>query len=307
MLSLKFYFENPRILLGSIVRECNMLFTDKMYLQIQFYLKTKKILHLNNPTGFNEKTQWLKLYDRNPNYTKMVDKYAVKKYVADLIGEEYIIPTLGVWDSPDDIDYNNLPNRFVLKTTHGGGCVGVVVCKDKDSLDKSSVVKRLNMSLRQDIYRQLGEWPYKNVKKKIIAEKYLENENGELNDYKVLCFSGKAKLVEFHSDRFGDHHTQDFYDRDWNKTNITQGGIDTMSDKVTPRPSCLDKMIELSEILTKDMPLCRVDWYIVANQLYFGEITFYDASGFELFDNEKDELMLGSWIDLSLAYNGNNQ
>ena len=152
-----------------------------------------------------------------------------------------------------------------------------------------------------DVYQRYREWPYKNVSKRIIAEKYLESDNGVLNDYKVLCFSGKAKLIEYHANRFGSNHTQDFYDTNWNKTSLSQGGLDTVSDHIVDRPTCLEKMLELSESLAKGIPMCRIDWYITNQKLYFGEITFFDASGFEPFDREEDEIMLGSWIDLSLC------
>ena len=231
----------------------------------------------------------------------MVDKRAVKDYVTGIIGQEYIIPTLGIWDCPEMIDFNILPQQFVLKTTHGGGSCGVLICKDITLIDKKRIRQQLKNAWKQDLYKSLREWPYKDVPKRIIAEKYLESENGFLDDYKVLCFSGKARLIEYHVNRFGSHHTQDFYDTNWNKTSLSQGGLNTVSNFIADRPFCLDKMLELSELLAKGIPMCRIDWYIVCQKLYFGEITFFDASGFEPFDREEDEKMLGIWIDLSLC------
>lgn len=301
MLPLRVYAKNPRILLSSFLTRCGFWIPDKWYLQLLYFLNVGKPLNLRNPLTFSEKIQWLKLYNRRPEYTLMVDKYAVKDYVAGIIGQEYIIPTLCIWDCPEMIDFNTLPQQFVLKTTHGGGSCGVLICKDITLIDKRKIIKQLKKASKQNLYKSLREWPYKDVPKRIIAEKYLESENGVLDDYKILCFSGKAKLIEYHANRFGPNHTQDFYDTSWNKTSLSQGGINTVSDFVVDRPICFDKMLRLSESLAKGIPMCRIDWYIVNQKLYFGEITFFDASGFEPFDREEDEIMLGSWIDLSLC------
>lgn len=299
--ALQLLWGNKRRFLVGLLTYFGFWFPDEIYLKIMYYLETGNKLNLKNPTGFCEKLQWLKLYDRNPNYSQMVDKIEVKRYVEKIIGKDVIIPTIGVWNSLKHIDIDSLPNQFVLKTSHGGGGVGVVVCKDKSKMDYNKTIKQLQYSLKQDIFKQLREWPYKNMKKRVFAEQYIEQEGG-LVDYKVLCFSGKAKLIEYHSNRFSNHHTQDFYDVSWNKTQISQGGSDTVSDIIAPRPECLDKMIEYSEIIARNMSHCRVDWYIVDNHLYFGEITFFDASGFEMLDRDEDELLLGSWIDLTMSY-----
>lgn len=300
MQSILNYLGHPAKLCDSFVRHFGRWLPDKTYLEIRYRLKTGRYLNLKNPKGFNEKIQWLKLYDRKPEYTKMVDKAAVKDYVANMIGSQYIIPTLGSWEKATDIDFETLPNQFVLKTTNGGGGSGVVICKNKDKLNKGQTIQKLQKSLQNDIYDLLREWPYKNVNKKIIAEQYLEDETGSLSDYKVLCFGGVAKLIEYHTHRFTEKHAQDFYDREWNKIAISQNCKYTASDYTAPKPLCLKQMLEFSEKLAKDMPLCRIDWYIVNGQLYFGEITFYDGSGFELFDDEEYEELLGSWIRLPL-------
>lgn len=272
---------------------------DKLYLSLKFYKKFGRFPNWKDPKTYNEKLQWLKLYDRRPEYSIMVDKCAVKDYVRLLIGGEYVIPTLGIWNRPEFIDWDELPNQFVLKTTHGGGNEGIVICRDKTSFNKKNAIDILYKNLKKDLYEIHREWPYKNVEHKVIAEKYLE-EAGKtsLNDYKVMCFEGKAKLIELHVGRFTDNHTQDFYDREWNLTDITQGSYGGNNSIATPKPALLDEMIRLSEILAKGIPHVRVDWYIVNNQLYFGELTFFDASGLDNFIPEKYNYILGDWIKL---------
>ena len=256
--------------------------------------RTGRKLNLENPHDFNEKLQWLKLYDRNSLYTTLVDKYAVKEYVTKIIGKEYLIPTLGVWSNVDDIDFDKLPNQFVLKTTHGSGG-DVIICKDKSKFDKEKAANHLKKSMKKDVYSVLREWPYKNVPKRIIAEKYMEDESGELRDYKVLCFDGTPKMTEYHQGRFKSH-TQDFYDENWTLLPIYQGT--PLSGKTMEKPVFFDEMMFLSSKLSKDMPHVRVDWYYVQNQLYFGELTFFDASGFDEFEPKEYNRILGDWIKL---------
>lgn len=273
--------------------------SDEKYIKWKYYLNFHQKLNLDNPQTFNEKLQWLKLYDRKPEYTKMVDKCEAKNYVASIIGKEYIIPTYGVYDSFDEIDIDALPNQFVMKCTHNSG--GLFICKDKASFDFAKSKKQMEKWLSKNPYWGNREFPYKNVKPRIIIEKYMEQEDGEsLRDYKVLCFNGKARLIELHRFRNTDKQTQDFYDTEWHKTSISQGGdFANASEDVFPKPSNFDLMIRLSEKLTSNMIHCRVDWYSISNQLYFGEITFYDGSGLERFDNIDDDYLLGSWIKLS--------
>lgn len=268
---------------------------DRLHIRILYRARMKKRLNLKHPQTFNEKLQWLKLYDRNPKYTSLVDKYEVKKYVASRIGEEYIIPTLGVWEKFEDIDFDVLPNQFVLKCTHDSG--GLIICKDKTSLDLAAAKKKINKCLKKNYYWHGREWPYKNVKPQIIAEKYMEDESGyELKDYKVMCFGGEAKLIEVHMGRFGSH-TQDFYDREWNKLDFLQGTPN--SDNFIEKPDCLDKILELSEEFSKELSHVRIDWYLVNKKIYFGEITFFDGSGFEPFTPDEWDYKLGEWIKLS--------
>ena len=276
-----------------------LFLSDESYLKVLFFLFMGYKLDLITPKTYSEKIQWLKLYNRKAEYSLMVDKYAVKNYVGRIIGEQYIIPTYGVWNNVEDIDWDHLPNQFVIKSTHAGGGLGVEVCKDKSQFDIPKAKKNLKQSFLLDIFKIYKEWPYKNVKKRIIAEKYLE-ETGlpSLRDYKVMCFDGKVKMIEFHEGRFTSQHTQTFYDREWEKLPINQKSYGVISDEISERPVLLGKMIELSEILAEDIPHLRVDWYIVDNNLYFGEITFYDASGFDAFIPEEYNYIIGELMTL---------
>lgn len=270
---------------------------DRQYLKWKFRFSMGYPIDFDNPQTFYEKLQWLKLYNRKPEYSVLVDKYEVKKYVSNVIGDEYVIPTLGVWDKVEDIDWEKLPNQFVLKCTHDSG--GIVICRDKSSFDKNKAIQRLSRSLKINYYWQNREWPYKNVQHRIIAEDLLDEGNGlSPKDYKVLTFNGKAKLIEVITGRFTDHLAQDIYDINWNKTNITQGSFGKVSDIVIERPQVFDEMIRLSEKLAKGIPHVRIDWYIVKGRLYFGEITFFDGSGFDPWDRYEDDLLMGSWITL---------
>lgn len=271
--------------------------SDEQYLKLKYKNVFGRNLDLENPKTFNEKLQWLKLYNRKPEYTVMVDKYKVREYIAQMIGEEYLIPLLGVWDDPDEIDFDALPDQFVLKCNHNSG-TGMCICKDKSKLDIEKVKKELRKGLKEDYYLKFREWPYKDVPKRIIAEQYLSNDekSDELSDYKVLCFNGEPKLIEIHRGRFSGHHTQDFYDVNWNKTEFEQPE-DPLSDEIMKKPVFADKMLELSRTLAENIPHVRIDWYYTGGKLLFGEITFFDGSGFCPFIDNQDEI-LGSWITL---------
>ncbi|MCF2657032.1 glycosyl transferase [Lacrimispora saccharolytica] len=254
-------------------------------------------LNLKNPKEYNEKLQWLKLNDRKPEYSTMVDKYEVRGYIEDLLGDKYLIPCLGIYDSVDDIDIDALPNRFVLKCTHDSG--SVEICKDKSSFDIEGARHRLSQAMKRNYYATYREWPYKYVKPRIIAEGCLEGDGGDLKDYKVMCFNGEAKIVEVHENRFveGKVHTQTFYDKEWNIVPLTQ--VETVTvDRPGERPRQLDEIIRLSELIAKDMYHARIDWYIEGDKIYFGEITFFDGSGFESFSTPEMERMLGDMIKL---------
>ncbi len=271
--------------------------SDESYLKLQYRSVFGRKLNLDNPKYFNEKLQWLKLYDRKPEYTKMVDKYEAKKYVADLIGEEYIIPTLGVWDKFEDIDFDDLPDQFVLKTTHDSG--GVVICEDKSKFDMESAKRKLSRSLKNNFYYQGREWPYKDVKPRIIAEQFVkDNLSQGLHDYKFFCFHGKVKMILVCSERFSSCGLkEDFYDVDWKHLGLKRP-LHGNSKNPAQKPASLNLMVEIAETLSKNIPFVRVDLYQINDSVYFGEITFFPASGFEGFEPDSWEKVMGDWIEL---------
>lgn len=272
---------------------------DKLYLQVIYIANMWKILNLKDPKTFNEKLQWLKLYDQKPEYTMMVDKYRVREYIAKTIGEEYLIPLLGVWEDPEDIDFDALPDQFVLKCNHNSG-TGMCICKDKSKLDVEQVKRELKKGLLQDYYLSGREWPYKNVKRCITAEQYMEDpETEELRDYKFFCFDGKAKALFVATDRqtVGEETKFDFFDLDFNHLDFTNGHPNAAI--IPQKPSQLEKMRELAEKLSCGIPHVRVDLYEVAGKIYFGELTFSHWSGMMPFEPEIWDYTFGEWIDSS--------
>ncbi|MBR4721087.1 MAG: glycosyl transferase [Clostridia bacterium] len=268
---------------------------DKQYLEFLYKLKLGKKLDLENPQTFNEKMQWIKLYDKKPEYTVMADKYAVKKYISDKIGEEYVIPLIGVWDNYDDIDFDKLPNQFVLKATHNSG--GLCICKDKGKFDKESVRKTFVKVLKKDYFYHMREWPYKNVPRRIIAEKYMEDKDTEtLVVYKVFNFGGEPKIIQVIQNDKKENEVIDYFDTEWNLLELRQNFNN--SNNPTKRPECLQKMLELSSVLSKDIPFVRVDWYVINGRLYFSEFTFFSDAGMAAFTPEEWDYKLGSWISL---------
>jgi len=267
---------------------------DKMYIQLYYFAHFRRLADLKNPKTFNEKLNWLKLHDHNALYTRLVDKYEVKEYVAPIIGEEYIIPTLGVWDHFDEIDFDALPNQFVLKCTHDSE--GLVIVKDKSKLDKEAAKKKIEEALKYQFYYIGREWPYKNVKPRIIAEKYMEDHvDGELRDYKFFCFDGEPKAMFIASDRSKDATKFDYYDLDFNHLTIKQHYPNAGEVR---KPVTFEKMIELSKILSKGIPHVRVDFYEVDERVYFGELTFYHFSGFMPFQPDEWDRVFGDWLKL---------
>ncbi len=271
--------------------------SDETYLKAIYKLEFHRPLNLKKPTTYNEKLQWLKLYDRKPEYTQMVDKCDAKKYVADRIGEEYVIPTYGVWQNVDEIDFDALPESFVLKCTHD--CGGMVICKDKSKLDINAAKKKLKKALKRNYYRHGREWPYKNVKPRIIAEKYMEDSRtAELRDYKFFCFGGKTKLLFVATERQSktEETKFDFFDMDYNHLPFTNGHPNAA---VLPeKPQNFELMRELAEKLSAGIPQLRVDFYEVDGKVYFGELTFFHWSGMMPFNPEEWDYTLGSWINL---------
>ena len=274
--------------------------SDKAYLKMKYKLIFNKTLDLKNPTTYNEKLQWLKLYDRRPEYSQMVDKYEVKSYVSKIIGEKYIIKTIGIWDKFEDIDFEALPDQFVLKCTHDSG--GICICKGKNDFDIEKAKEKINRSLKRNYFYSCREWPYKSVKPRIIAEEYMEDEKtAELRDYKFFCFGGKAKMLFIASDRQVENEETkfDFFDMDYNHLPFTNGHPNA---KVLPeKPICFDEMRELAEKLSVGIPQIRIDFYEVSGRVYFGEMTFFHWSGMKPFDPEEWDYKLGEWIELSIT------
>jgi hypothetical protein len=274
----------------------NTISADVVYLKILYRNRMGKKLNLDNPKTYNEKLQWLKLYNRRPEYTQMVDKYAVKEYVARQIGKQYIIPTLGVWEHFDEIDFDALPNQFVLKCTHDSG--GLVVCTDKSQFDKVDAKGKIEHALKRKYYLNTREWPYKDVKPRIIAEQYMVDESGyELKDYKFFVFDGVVKAMYVATDRGA--HTEtcfDFFDREFNHLPFTNGHSN--ANHYIEKPQNFEKMIELAEWLGRGMPHARIDFYNIKGQIYFGEITFFHWSGLKPFEPDVWDYKFGSWIKL---------
>lgn len=276
------------------------LIPDSIYLRIMFKKTIGEELDLSHPRTFNEKLQWLKLHDRDPIHVKMVDKYEAKAYVSQILGSEYVIPAYGVWDSFDDIPFECLPDQFVLKCTHDSG--GLVICKDKQKLNLEEARKKIEKSLQTNYYWIGREWPYKNVKPRIIAEQYMEDTDkpGELTDYKIHCFNGEPKLVQVITDRFLDSGMiNDHYTLDWEKLDLVRGHY-AASDKSVPRPPEIDEMLKLAKKLCQGTYYVRTDFYIIAHRVYFGEITFFPASGFNPFHPDKWDKIWGEWLKLPI-------
>lgn len=273
------------------------LLPDKLFIQLKFFKNFHRLPNLKNPQTFSEKIQWLKLYDRNPYYTKLVDKYEVKKIVANLIGEQYIIPTLGVWDSAEDIDFDALPYQFVLKATHDSG--RIIICKDKSKLDKEWARKEMAKSLERDFYALTREWPYKDVPRRIIAEKFIEDKNGDLKDYKFFCFNGEVKFFKIDFDRFVGHKAN-YYDLDWNIQPFEEIVCPSDVNRKHECPKNFNKMVEIAQVLSRGFPFIRVDLYNNNGMIYFGEMTFFPNSGMGRFNPNGADKMLGDLIKLPI-------
>lgn len=270
---------------------------DEKYLKKRYFVHFRRSLDIHNPVTFNEKLQWLKLYDRKPEYTIMSDKYKARQYIAEKIGEQYLIPLIGVWESPNDIDFNALPHQFAMKCNHNSG-LGMCICTDKSKLDFKKVKKDLSRGLKQDYYLTGREWPYKDIPRKIIAEKFLKSDEGGLTDYKIHCFNGVPKFILVCRDRFAESGlTEDFYTPEWELMNIKRPKIPN-AKKPIAKPEKLDEMLMLATKLSQNIPFLRVDFYVVEGKIYFSELTFFPASGFEGYDPPKWDETFGEWLSL---------
>lgn len=268
---------------------------DKAMLRLEYWLKMHKHMDLKDPKTFNEKLQWLKLHNRKPIYTTMVDKIGAKPYVADRIGESYVIPTLGVWERFEDIDFDSLPDRFVLKCNHDSG--SVVLCRDKATFDKEHARDVLTRGLGNNAYYFGREWPYKNVKPRIFAEAFMQDvEYDFLPVYKIFCFNGQPKIIQTIQNDKQPDETVDYFDTQWNRLDIRQDFPN--SEVPVAKPEKLPEMLELAGKLSADEPFLRIDFYVVNGKLYFSEFTFFTDSGFGQFYPESWDTVLGQWITL---------
>lgn len=285
------------------LNKLSFIIPDVMYLKIQFRIRMGYSLDIKNPKTLSEKIQWLKINNRNPLYTSLVDKHLVKEHIASIVGDRYIIPTLNVWNTPEQIDWDTLPNRFVLKTTHGGGNNGVVICADKSTLDKKNTIKKLHRSLKQDIYNDFREWPYKNVQKKIIAEQFMSQPDGSpLLDYKFFCFNGVPRYIYVSQNIPGSKRSVSvFLNTKWEPQPFKKKH-DTRTSICPQKPALLNQMIEIASKLAKDIPFVRVDLYEIGQQIYFSELTFYPSSGMQPYEPMEWDLILGEMLILPQPY-----
>lgn len=278
-----------------------LISSSEFFLKVYFRLMTGKKLNLKSPVSFQEKTQWLKLHMTDAFYTQLVDKYEVRKFVAERIGEKHLIPLLGVYNSFDDIDFNELPNQFVLKPTHDSG--SVIICKDKKCFDYDNARRKLTKSLKRNYFYKGREYPYKNVTPRIVAEKYMKDdtfEGKQLPDYKFFCFNGKPELLFVAEDRFSVEGAKfTFLDLDWNVLNIhAKGHQGNGKPFQIPKPQSFDLMKEVVQQLCVNVPFVRIDVYLINNQVYFGEYTFFHDGGVVDFEPDEWNLSLGGLMKL---------
>ncbi len=283
--------------------------SDKSFLKLMWWVETGKSLNLKNPKGFNEKLQWLKLYDHRPEYTRYADKILVREFVKNTIGEEHLVPLIGTWNRAEEIDFDSLPNQFVLKCNHNSGG-GMCICTDKAKLDIQTVRKKLNTSLRKNTYYDKREWPYKNIQPKILCEQFVvdhdpQNTSGTLIDYKFHCFNGEPKFLYIGTDDISEgvkgEAKLSFLDLDWKTPPFYRSDHKPISINVE-KPECFDEMINIAKKLSKGIPFVRVDLYWVNGKILFSEMTFYPGGGNGYFSPKEWEYKLGDWITLPPKY-----
>ena len=275
------------------------LIPDRLYIAMQYYKHFKKLPNFRNPKTFNEKLQWLKLHNRKDIYTTMVDKHLVKQYVSNIVGEDCIIPTYGVWNTAKEIDFDSLPKKFVLKWNHDSG--SVILCNDKEKINRDSVVKKLNSYQSHNGYDYAREWPYKNVKPCIIAEQFLEAGEDGLIDYKFYCFNGEPKFL-YISKGLDDHETASisFLTMDWQFAPYRRNDFKPFSE-LPKRPSNFDEMVKIAKKLSFGFDFLRVDMYSIKNKIYFSELTFYPCAGYMPFSNPEHDLEVGNMLALTMC------
>ena len=300
MQNLNYYLKHPKAIFAGLIFHLNFLFPDKLYLKLMFWSQMGYSLDLKHPKTYSEKLQWLKLYDHDPLYPRLVDKLQVKDFVKDKIGEEHLIKTIAVWDCVDDIDISTLPSQFVLKTNCGGGSNGVIVCKDKSMFDLQKAKLKLKSSLHSSVYQSHREWPYKNIKPKVFAEEFMVDESGyELKDYKLFCFDGKVKALFIATDRYkGEHNVKfDYYDENFNHLDLRQSHPNA-EHPISMPPVNFELMKEIAEVLSRGLKHVRVDLYNINGKVFFGEMTLFHYSGLVPFIPQKWDYIWGEWINL---------
>ena len=272
--------------------------SEETFIKVRFRLHMGYWMDMKNPKTYNEKLQWLKLHDRRPEYTKMVDKVEAKKYVANIVGDKYIIPTIGVWNSVDEIDWDSLPSQFVIKSTGDSG--GVIVCKDKSAFNQKQAVEKLNALGNRRYNKYSGEYPYEKVPHRFIAEQYMEDESGtELKDYKFFCFDGVPKLLFVATGRQKDDTRFDFYDTEFNHLPIKNGHEN--ADEWPVKPNNFEEMLTVAAQLSNGISHVRVDLYNINGKIYFGELTFFHWSGIVPFEPVEWDEKMGEWLNLPKA------
>ena len=289
--------KNPMLLLIFLNNKKILVLPDKVYLKIRYRAILHERLNFENPQTFNSKLQWLKIYDRNPKYIKLVDKCEVKDYIKERIGEKYLIQTLNVWDNVDDIDFNKLPSQFVLKCTHDSG--STIICKDKNKMNYKKTIKRLRKLQKRDYYNLGREWPYKNVKPRIIAEKYMEDKKTQdINDYKFYCFNGKVDYVMVCTERKTGNPKFYYYDRKWKLQKDMSKDAQKNSKIYVEKPEKIEEMFNIASNLSEGIPFVRIDLYYINNEIYFGEFTFYPSSGFDNTRTDECDQILTKYLKL---------
>lgn len=295
------WIKRPQDLGKALVMSTCFIWPDKIYLKLLVKFTAGYWPDLDNPQTYDEKLQWLKIHDRRPIYTKMVDKITAKRYVEDIIGKKYIIPTLKIYKSLDEIDLSELPDKFVLKTNNGSANTGVVICKDKNDFDLVAAKEQLAKSLKQNKFLRTREWPYKDIRPMVFAEELLEdNVNGDLQDFKFFCFDGEVKALFVGSERSMGDVKFDYFDSDFNHLNIVQEH--PMSLKKIVKPINFEVMKELASKLSVGIPQVRVDFYNIEGKIFFGELTFFHHSGIMPFNPKQWDYTFGSWIKLPKTY-----
>lgn len=300
MQSVFYYFQNPaetfQKISDKIIFGTAPLWPDRLYIETVYKRINHVSLNLDCPQTFNEKLNWLKLYNQNPLYTKLADKYLAKEYVAGVIGEEYVVRNYGVWKTFDEIDFDSLPDRFILKATHDSG--GVTICRDKSQLDMLALKIKFDRILKTNYFYKLREWVYKNAEPKIIADELLDDHSGhELTDYKFWCFNGEAKIMYITNK--GENIYENFYDMDYTPIDINHGYPRRFPEYT--KPQNFELMKSLAAKLSKDIPFVRVDFFDIDGKVYFGEFTFYDWAGMKSFVSKDWDKLLGDWIKLPIV------